>query len=85
MNNIKIVALSGSLRKDSYTIKPVKAFGMLAPQNAFPDLTETGTFLLVKQETLPERVTKFRKAIDGTDDMVASRDLYRLYSCFFNY
>lgn len=67
---MKVIAISGSLRKESYTTKLVRAFEKLAPEGVTFELVEVGGLPLFNQDlenNLPQVVRDFKAVIAGAD------------------
>jgi len=81
---IKIAAFSGSLRKDSYNTKLVKAFIRLAPDDVTADIIQIGDLPLLNEDLesdLPIPVRELHQSIDGADAiLLATPEYNRSYS-----
>jgi len=84
MNNIKIAAFSGSLRKGSYTTSLVKAFEKLAPDSIIVNLIEIGDLPFINQDLetdLPKSVKELHATIADADAiLLATPEYNRSYS-----
>jgi chromate reductase len=84
MNNIKIAAFSGSLRKGSYTTSLVKAFQKLAPNGITLNLIEIGDLPFINQDLendLPKPVRELHATISQADAiLLATPEYNRSYS-----
>ena len=84
MNKIRIAAFSGSLRKESYTTKLIKAFAKLAPKGIEIALIDISELPLINQDLeadLPQSVKKLHQAIAGADAiLLATPEYNRSYS-----
>lgn len=82
--SIQIAAFSGSLRKDSFNTKLLKAFQELAPRGVNVEIIEIGDLPLINQdleEDLPATVKKLHRAIRNSDAVLLSSPEYnRSYS-----
>jgi chromate reductase len=80
----KIVAFSGSLRKESYNTKLVKAFKMLAPENVELKLIDIGSLPFINQDlenNLPQLVKNLHIEIKKADAVIfATPEYNRSYS-----
>jgi chromate reductase len=81
---IKVAAFSGSLRKDSFNTKLVKAFIKLAPGDILVDLVKIGDLPLINEDLesdLPASVRELHKSIEGADAiLLATPEYNRSYS-----
>src|SRR6187549_476866 len=81
---IRIAAFSGSLRKESYTTKLVKAFIKRRPENVEAELIDIGTLPLMNEDLetdLADSVKKLHAAIKQSDAiLLASPEYNRSYS-----
>jgi len=81
---MKIIAFSGSLRKESYTTKLVKAFQKYAPEGVELTLFDVSTLPMINEDleaNLPETVTKLHVAIKSADAaLFATPEYNRSYS-----
>jgi chromate reductase len=83
--NIHIAAFSGSLRKDSYNTKLVKAFQKLAPADVSFEIVEISGLPLINQDLeepdLPSSVKALHKGIEKADGiLLATPEYNRSYS-----
>jgi chromate reductase, NAD(P)H dehydrogenase (quinone) len=82
--SIRVAAFSGSLRRESYTTKLIKAFQKLAPATVKVKIVEIGTLPLLNQDLesdLPESVQKLHDEIEGADAiLLATPEYNRSYS-----
>ena len=81
---MNIVAFSGSLRKDSYNTKLVKAFAHLAPRGVTVNIAPIGNLPLINQDletNLPPAVKELHKHIEAADAiLLATPEYNRSYS-----
>src|SRR3977135_1025070 len=81
---IKIAAFSGSLRKESYPTKLVKAFGALAPKDVSLKMVDISRLPLINQDLesqLPEAVQELHREIREADAiLLATPEYNRSYS-----
>ena len=81
---IKIAAFSGSLRKESYTTKLVKAFQKSAPEGVTLELINIGDLPFINEDLeadLPQAVKDLHKSIEGADAILfATPEYNRSYS-----
>jgi len=84
MEQIKIAAFSGSLRKGSYTTKLVKAFQRSAPENVEVNIIDISALPLFNQdleENLPGTVKALHQSIEEADGIILATPEYnRSYS-----
>jgi chromate reductase, NAD(P)H dehydrogenase (quinone) len=84
MEEIRIAAFSGSLRKKSYTTSLVRAFQKLAPDKISMNLIDIGHLPLFNQDLetdLPKEVRALHELLDRTDAvMLATPEYNRSYS-----
>lgn len=82
--DIQIAAFSGSLRKDSWNTKLLKAFQDLAPRGVTVNVVDIGELPLINQDLekdLPSSVKKLHRAIRSADAILLSTPEYnRSYS-----
>lgn len=82
--SINIAAFSGSLRKDSYTTKLIKAFQALAPEGVTVKIIDISQLPLLNQdleENLPQAVKDLHQSITGADAiLLATPEYNRSYS-----
>ncbi|PST83148.1 flavoprotein [Pedobacter yulinensis] len=82
--NITVAALSGSLRKESYTTKTLKAFAALAPEGVTVNLVDISDLPLLNQDLeqdLPEPVKRLHEQAMAADVVVLATPEYnRSYS-----
>jgi chromate reductase len=82
--SIKIAAFSGSLRKDSYNTKLIKAFKKLAPATVIFSIIDIGNLPLINEDLesdLPAAVGDLHKSIAEADAILLSTPEYnRSYS-----
>lgn len=83
--SVKVVALSGSLRKESYTTKLVRAFGELAPESVdfeiVAQLDRLPFFNEDIESTPPKEVAHFITTLKGADAFLfATPEYNRSYS-----
>ncbi|MGK4569326.1 NADPH-dependent FMN reductase [Flavobacterium sp. 3HN19-14] len=80
----RIIALSGSLRRDSYTTKLVKAFQKSAPEDVALELIEIGNLPFINEDLekdLPESVKAFHEKIRESEAVLfATPEYNRSYS-----
>ncbi|MEO6327643.1 MAG: NAD(P)H-dependent oxidoreductase [Ginsengibacter sp.] len=80
----KIIAFSGSLRKQSYTTKLVKAFEDHAPENVTVDLIDIGKLPFINEDLekkLPTQVKDLHTTIQRADGVIfATPEYNRSYS-----
>ena len=70
---ITIAAFSGSLRKESYTTKLVKAFQKSAPKNIEVRIVDTGKLPLMNEDLeseMPDSVKALHKSIEEADGIL---------------
>lgn len=81
---LKIIAFSGSLRKESYTTMLVKVLGENAPKEVELELIPIGDLPLFNQdleENLPETVKELHRKIEAADAILfATPEYNRSYS-----
>lgn len=81
---MKVIALSGSLRKESYTTKLVHAFEQYAPTNVQLSLLDISTLPLINEDleaNLPQSVRDLHSAIREADAVIfATPEYNRSYS-----
>ncbi|HEU4966465.1 MAG TPA: NAD(P)H-dependent oxidoreductase [Candidatus Saccharimonadales bacterium] len=84
MNNIDIIALSGSLREGSYTTKLVRAFAAIAPAGISIELVDISQLPLINEDLetdLPEPVRMLRGRVRRADAvLLATPEYNRSYS-----
>lgn len=82
--SIKIAAFSGSLRKDSFTTKLVKAFKQLAPEGVEVEVIDISQLPLLNQDLeadLPSVVKDLHNSIENADAIILATPEYnRSYS-----
>jgi chromate reductase len=82
--SIRVAAFSGSLRRESYTTKLIKAFQKLAPPTVKVKIVEIGKLPLLNQDLesdLPESVQELHGEIEGADAiLLATPEYNRSYS-----
>ncbi|MBK7882529.1 MAG: NAD(P)H-dependent oxidoreductase [Chitinophagaceae bacterium] len=82
--SITIAAFSGSLRKDSYNTKLIKAFEQLAPEGVTIETIDIGKLPLLNQDLetdLPQSVKDLHNSIDNADAiLLATPEYNRSYS-----
>lgn len=77
--SIKIAAFSGSLRKESYTTKLVKAFQKLAPSNIELDVIDISNLPFINQDleyNLPQSVIDLHNSIQKADAILLATPEY---------
>src|ERR1700743_2069633 len=81
---IKVAAFSGSLRKDSFNTKLVKAFAELAPSGVTVDIIDISRLPLINEDLeadLPEVVRALHRSIESADAvLLATPEYNRSYS-----
>ncbi|TSJ40608.1 NAD(P)H-dependent oxidoreductase [Mucilaginibacter corticis] len=81
---ITIAAFSGSLRKDSFTTKLIKAFKELAPEDVTVDIIDISQLPLINQDleiNLPQAVKQLHNSIEQADAvLLATPEYNRSYS-----
>jgi len=84
MKQITIAAFSGSLRKDSYTTRLVKAFQQSAPENVVVNIIDISALPLFNQDledNLPEAVKALHLSVKNADGIILATPEYnRSYS-----
>lgn len=84
MKTINVIALSGSLRKESYTTKLVRAFQKAAPQSITLTLIDISNLPFINQDLeadLPQAVKELHSSIKGADAVLfATPEYNRSYS-----
>lgn len=79
-----VIAFSGSLRKESYTTKLVKAFRQFAPQHITVHYVEIGDLPFINQDLeadLPQSVLDLHETIEKADGVIfATPEYNRSYS-----
>lgn len=84
MMSIRVAAFSGSLRRESYTTKLVKAFQKLAPETVKVRIVDISKLPLFNQDlesVLPESVQELHGEIEGADAvLLATPEYNRSYS-----
>ncbi|MBB5438582.1 chromate reductase [Pedobacter sp. AK017] len=82
--SIKIAAFSGSLRKDSYTTKLIKAFKHLSPDGVTVEIIDISQLPLLNQDLeadLPAAVKDLHQSIENADAIILATPEYnRSYS-----
>ncbi|ACU03169.1 NADPH-dependent FMN reductase [Pedobacter heparinus] len=82
--SIKIAAFSGSLRKDSYTTKLIKAFKHLSPDGVTVEIIDISQLPLLNQDLeadLPTAVRDLHQSIENADAIILATPEYnRSYS-----
>ena len=82
--NIKVAAFSGSLRKESFTTKLVKAFQQTAPDGITIQITDISQLPLINEDLepdLPQSVKDLHGSIEGADAiLLATPEYNRSYS-----
>ena len=82
--SIRVAAFSGSLRRESYTTKLIKAFQKLAPATVKVKIVEIGRLPLLNQDMesdLPASVRELHGEIEGADAiLLATPEYNRSYS-----
>jgi chromate reductase len=82
--SIVVAAFSGSLRKESYTTKLVKAFQQFAPDTVTSKIIEIGNLPFLNEDleaNLPRSVQDLHATIDGADAiLLATPEYNRSYS-----
>ncbi|SDL81450.1 NAD(P)H-dependent FMN reductase [Pedobacter sp. ok626] len=82
--SLKIAAFSGSLRKESYTTKLVKAFQHLAPNGVTVEIIDISQLPFINQdleEDLPQQVKDLHNSIQNADAIILATPEYnRSYS-----
>ena len=85
--SITVAAFSGSLRKESYTTKLVKAFQQLAPDGITVNLIPIGDLPFINQDledNLPAAVKSLHASIEKADAiLLATPEYNRSYSPVF--
>ncbi len=80
----KVIAFSGSLRKESYTTKLVKAFKMFAPENVDLEFVNISDLPFINQDVennLPQSVKNLHAVIQKADGVIfATPEYNRSYS-----
>jgi chromate reductase len=79
MNSINIIALSGSLRKTSYTTKLANAFIKAAPVGVGVELLDISRLPLINEDLeadLPEPVRVLREQVQGADAVLLATPEY---------
>src|SRR4051794_21897904 len=81
---ITVSAFSGSLRKESYTTKLVKAFQKLAPSGVDVRITDIGNLPLLNEDLekdLPQAIKDLHRDIEWADAiLLATPEYNRSYS-----
>jgi chromate reductase len=81
---MKIIALSGSLRKESYTTKLLKAFQKYAPAEVTMEILDISKLPMINEDLevdLPQSVTDLHASIRGADAaLFATPEYNRSYS-----
>ena len=81
---MNVIALSGSLRKESYTTKLIRAFQTYAPANTTVTLLDISQLPLINEDLeaqLPEAVQSLHRAIKQADGVLfATPEYNRSYS-----
>jgi chromate reductase, NAD(P)H dehydrogenase (quinone) len=81
---IKVVAFSGSLRKESYTTKLIKAFQKSAPTDITVDIIDIGNLPFINEDLendLPQVVKDLHEKITSADAiLLATPEYNRSYS-----
>ncbi len=81
---MKIITFSGSLRKDSYTTKLVRAFASRAPEGVEVECIDISRLPMINEDleaAMPEEVTELHQAIDSADGVIfATPEYNRSYS-----
>lgn len=70
---MKIIALSGSLRKDSFTVKILKELGRLAPEGYELEIVEIGHLPFINQDLeadLPQSIVDFKNKVKEADAFI---------------
>jgi chromate reductase, NAD(P)H dehydrogenase (quinone) len=84
MMSIRVAAFSGSLRRESYTTKLIKAFQKLAPETVkvkIGDISKLPLFNQDLESDLPESVQELHGEIEGADAiLLATPEYNRSYS-----
>jgi chromate reductase, NAD(P)H dehydrogenase (quinone) len=84
MRFIRVAAFSGSLRRESYTTKLVKAFQKLAPESVKVQIVDIGKLPLLNQDLesdLPESVQELHGEIERAEAiLLATPEYNRSYS-----
>ena len=84
MQNIEVAAFSGSLRKESFNTKLVKAFQKMAPEGVTLNLIEIGQLPLLNEDleaNLPPSVKDLHRGIGRADAiLLATPEYNRSYS-----
>ena len=82
--SITVAAFSGSLRKESYTTKLIKAFQKLAPTDITVNIIDISQLPFINQdleENLPQSVKDLHKSIEQADAiLLATPEYNRSYS-----
>lgn len=82
--DIKVAAFSGSLRKQSYTTKLIKAFQQLAPKGITVEIIDISQLPLINQDLetdLPGSVKSLHQSIEQADAiLLATPEYNRSYS-----
>ena len=82
--SITVAAFSGSLRKESYTTKLVKAFQQLAPKDIVFNIVDISQLPFINEDLedkLPQSVTELHKSIQKSDAiLLATPEYNRSYS-----
>jgi chromate reductase len=79
MNNINVIALSGSLRKASYTTKLANAFIKAAPAGVSIELVDISLLPLINEDLetdLPEPVRMLREQVQAADAVLLATPEY---------
>jgi chromate reductase len=82
--SITVAAFSGSLRKESYTTKLVKAFQQMAPKGITVKIIDISNLPLINQdleENLPQTVKSLQSSVEQADAiLLATPEYNRSYS-----
>ncbi|RYG05805.1 MAG: NADPH-dependent oxidoreductase [Chitinophagaceae bacterium] len=82
--SLKVIAISGSLRKGSYTTTLLKAIGKIRPTDIEYEILDISDLPLINQDLeddLPEAVKKLHRSIESADAVIfASPEYNRSYS-----
>lgn len=79
MPKIKILGISGSLRKESYNTTLLKTIKSFLPDDAEMEIFDIGTLPLFNPDletSLPETVVKFKSAIKNSDAIIFASPEY---------
>lgn len=81
---LKVIGFSGSLRKESYTTKLLKAFGKYAPENVDFEIIDISHLPLLNQDlelNLPQAIKNLKEKVKNADGIILATPEYnRSYS-----